>query len=324
MDYTRLGTSGLQVSRICLGMMSFGSPTWRPWVLEEDAARPIVQRAVELGITFFDTADVYSRGVSEEISGKLLREFTRRDEVVIATKVHGHMGELPNRSGQSRKHIFDGVADSLRRLGVDYIDLYQIHRFDPDTPIEETLEALHDVVKAGWVRYIGASSMFAYQFAQMLYKADLGGWSRFVSMQDHYNLLYREDEREMLPLCRTEGIGVIPWSPLARGYLTRPPTERQATIRGENEDSAERMYRFDGADTITNAVCDVAEARGASPAQVALAWLLSRPGVTAPIVGSTKVKHLEDAVGALELELGDQEVAQLEGAYRPREVQGHG
>ncbi len=322
MNYTRLGNSGLQVSRICLGMMSFGSAEWQPWILDEDAARPIVRRAVELGVTFFDTADVYSRGISEEISGKLLKEFTRRDEVVIATKVHGQMGDLPNRSGQSRKHIFDGVADSLRRLDVDYIDLYQIHRLDPDTSMEESLEALHDVVKAGWVRYIGASSMFAYQFAQLLYKADLGGWSRFVSMQNHYNLLYREEEREVLPLCRDEGIGVIPWSPLARGYLTRHPGDRQATLRGENESSAERMYRFDQADTITDAVCDVAEARGASPAQVALAWLLAQPGVTAPIVGSTKVKHLEDAVAAVELELRPDELTQLERAYRPREVQG--
>jgi aryl-alcohol dehydrogenase (NADP+) len=323
MDYTRLGTTGLQVSRICLGMLSFGSSEWRPWVLDEEASRPIVRRAVELGITFFDTADVYSLGASEEISGKLLKEFTRRDEVVIATKVNDPMGDMPNRSGLSRKHIFDSCFDSLRRLDVDYIDLYQIHRFDYRTPIEETLGALHDLVKAGWVRYLGASSMHAYQFAKMLYKADLAGQTRFVAMQNHLNLLYREEERDMLPLCREEGVGVIPWSPLARGFLTRRPGARQATLRGENDAFAEQLYSFEGSDAIVEAVCDLAEARGVSPAQVALAWLLSRPGVTAPIVGSTRVEHLEDAVAALTLELSDDEVAGLERDYRPREVQGH-
>ncbi|MEJ2358834.1 MAG: aldo/keto reductase [Deinococcales bacterium] len=319
MDTVRLGNSGLQVSRLCLGMMSFGSRSWRPWVLEEDEARPIVRRAVEAGVNFFDTADMYSVGRSEEVTGALVREMMPREEAVIATKVYFPHGDGPNRGGLSRKHIFDAVEGSLRRLGTDTIDLYQIHRFDAETPLEETLEALHDVVKAGYVRYIGASSMRAYRFAKLLHVAEGRGWTRMISMQPHYNLLYREEEREMLPLCREEGVGVLPWSPLARGYLTRRPSERKATPRGANENLADRLYHHPDDDAIIDAVCDVAEERGATPAQVALAWLLQRPEVTAPIVGVTKLAHLDDALGALGLGLDDAEVARLEAAYGPRE-----
>ena len=323
MHYTRLGKTGLKVSRLCLGMMSYGDPSWRRWVLPEAEARPFVARALELGITFFDTADMYSLGVSEEVTGKLLNEFARRDEVVIATKVFQPMGEKPTQRGLSRKHVFDSVTASLKRLGTDYIDLYQIHRWDYETPIEETLEALHDVVKAGYARYVGASSMFAYQFAQALYKADLRGVTRMVSMQNHYNLLYREEEREMIPLCRDEGIGILPWSPLARGYLTRRPQQKEATSRGEDDDYARQLYNRPGSDEIIDAVCDLAEARGVKPAQIALAWLLSKPFVSAPIVGATKLSHLEDAVRALELSLTDEEIDKLEAAYTPRPVLGH-
>ena len=323
MQYVNLGKTGLKVSRICLGMMSYGTPEWRAWVLDEEASRPFVRRAVELGINFFDTADMYSKGVSEEVTGKLLKEFTRRDEVVIATKVYMPMGDAPNRGGLSRKHIFGGVEDSLRRLGTPYIDLYQIHRFDYETPVEETLEALHDVVKAGYVRYLGASSMFAYQFAKALYKADARGLTRFVSMQNHYNLLYREEEREMLKLCLEEGVGVIPWSPLARGYLTRRPEERTATSRGESDAIAKRLYAPGGGDDIINRVIDLAEKREVSPAQIALAWLLHQPAVSAPIIGETKMKHLEDAAGAVGLALSEEELKSLEEPYTPRPVVGH-
>ncbi len=323
MEYVRLGSTGLVVSRLALGMMSYGDPGWRSWVLSSDAARPFVRRAVEAGINFFDTADMYSRGVSEEVTGALLREFTRRDDVVLATKVFFPVEEGPNRRGLSRKHVFAAVTDSLRRLGVDHIDLYQVHRWDHHTPIEETMEALHDVVKAGYVRYIGASSMFAWQFGQALHRADLAGTTRFVSMQNHYNLLYREEEREMIPLCRSEGIGLLPWSPLARGYLTRPPSRKEATARGEVDDYARRLYDYPEADRILEAVGRVAELRGVSRAQVALAWVLSRPGVTAPIIGATRMAHLEEALGALELELAPDELATLEANYVPRPVLGH-
>ena len=324
MQYTTLGDTGLEVSRLCLGMMSYGDPAWRPWVLPEEEARPIVRRALESGINFFDTADMYSRGVSEEVTGSLLGEMARREEVVIATKVYFPMSDRPNRGGLSRKHILDGVRNSLRRLGTDYIDLYQIHRWDEATPLEETLEALHDAVKAGYVRYVGASSMYAHQFSRALYTADLHGWTRFVSMQNHYNLLYREEEREMLPLCRREGVGVIPWSPLARGYLARPVGEREATDRGEVDDYARRLYDVPEADEIVRRVGEVADERGVSRAQVALAWLLDRDGITAPIVGSTRETHLEEAVEAVHLELTDEEKERLEAPYRPREVRGHG
>ena len=323
MEYTKLGNTGLEVSRICLGMMSYGDPGWRNWVLPEDEARPLVKRAVEGGINFFDTADMYSLGVSEEVTGNLLSEFIRRDEAVIATKIFFTMKDRPNRGGLSRKHILDGVRDSLQRLGTDYIDLYQIHRWDYETPIEETLAALHECVRKGYVRYIGASSMHAYQFTRALYKADLHGWSRFVSMQNHYNLLYREEEREMLRLCDEEGIGVIPWSPLARGWLTRPPSQKTATDRGEEDSYSPRLYDDPRSDAIIERVGEVAEARGISRAQVALAWLLHQPAVTAPIVGATKMAHLEDALGAGEIELTDEEIELLEEPYEPRPVRGH-
>jgi 1-deoxyxylulose-5-phosphate synthase len=322
MDYTNLGKTGLKVSRICLGMMSYGTPQWRDWVLDENASRPIVQRAVELGINFFDTADMYSLGVSEEVTGKLLNEFTRRDEVVVATKVFNPMSDKPNRGGLSRKHIFDGVADSLKRLQTSYIDLYQIHRWDYETPIEETLEALHDIVKAGYVRYIGASSMFAYQFAKSLYTSDLKGYSRFVSMQNHYNLLYREEEREMMKLCQEEGIGVIPWSPLARGYLTRRPQDQGATTRGQSDTFSKQLYGT-AETTIINHVVDTAEKHGVKPARIALAWMLSKPFVTAPIIGATKMYQLEDAVAALTVKLSEEEIKFLEGPYQPRVISGH-
>ncbi|MGH7540290.1 MAG: aldo/keto reductase [Gemmatimonadota bacterium] len=323
METVKLGETGLEVSRLCLGMMSYGDPAWRSWVLAEAEARPIVRRAVEAGINFFDTADMYSLGESERVTGTLLDELTRRDEVVIATKVHYPMADRPNRRGLSRKHILDSVRDSLARLGTDYIDLYQVHRWDYETPIEETLEALHDAVRAGYVRYLGASSMYAHQFARALYTADLAGWTRFVSMQNHYNLLYREEEREMIPLCREEGIGIIPWSPLARGWLTRPPAEKVATARGEEDVFATRLYDFPEADEIIRRVGQVADERGVSRARVALAWVLGRPGVTAPIVGATKMSHLEDAIAAVELELDEEEVARLEEPYPPRPVRGH-
>jgi len=323
MRYVKLGRTGLEVSRVCLGMMSYGDPGWRSWVLPEEEARPLVRQAVEAGINFFDTADMYSLGVSEEVTGRLLGELARRDEIVLATKVYFPMADRPNRRGLSRKHILDGVRDSLRRLDTDYIDLYQMHRWDPDTPIEETLEALHDAVRAGYVRYVGASSMYAYQFARALYTADLHGWSRFVSMQNHYNLLYREEEREMLPLCREEGVGVLPWSPLARGWLARPAHEKETTERGVTDTFQERLYDFSEADRIIERVGEVAVERGVSRAQVALAWLLSRPGVTAPVVGATKPRHLADAVAAVELELTEGEIARLEEPYPPRPIRGH-
>ncbi len=319
MDHVRLGNTGLQVSRLCLGMMSYGDPSWRPWVLPGDApAEPFVRAALDAGINFFDTANIYSKGVSEEITGRLLGKMARRDEVVIATKVHGRMTPGPNRGGLSRKHVFDEAGASLKRLGTDYIDLYQIHRFDPNTPLEETLEALHDLVKAGWVRYLGASTMAAWQLAKALGISERERWQGFVSMQDHYNLLDRETEREMLPLCRSEGLGFIPWSPLARGWLTRRVAERQATLRGANEERAPTLYDLPWRDAVVEAVCDVADERGVRPAQVAMAWLLGRRGVTAPIVGATKLEHLQDALGALDVHLSQEEVARLEAPYVAR------
>jgi 1-deoxyxylulose-5-phosphate synthase len=323
MDYVRLGRTGLKVSRICLGCMSYGSPAWRDWVLSEEAARPFIQRALELGINFFDTADMYSLGASEEVVGRALRDFARRDEVVLATKVYFSMGDKPNQGGLSRKHILAACDDSLRRLGVDYIDLYQIHRWDYDTPIEETLEALDDLVRSGKVRYIGASSMFSWQLAKALYLADLHGWTRFVSMQNHYNLIYREEEREMLPLCREEGLGVVPWSPLARGFLTgsRRRGGEAGTTRARS-DSIAQMYSDQDFDVVDR-VLALAERRGAKPAHIGLAWLLHQPGVTAPIVGATRMEHLEDAVAALEVRLDDAERRELEEPYQPHKVLGH-
>jgi len=326
MDYVNLGRTGLKVSRLCLGCMSFGDPGWREWVLPEETARPFIERALDLGINFFDTADMYSKGVSEQVLGRALGDFARRDQVVIATKVFFPMTSEPNGGGLSRKHIFDSIDASLRRLGTDHVDLYQIHRWDPSTPIDETLEALTALIRAGKVRYIGASSMFAWQFAKALYTADLNGWSRFVSMQNHYNLVYREEEREMMPLCVDQGIGVIPWSPIARGMLAgnRGRTEDRAqTVRAKDDDYSRRMYDREADFRVVDRTFEVADARGAEPAQVALAWLLAQPGVTAPIVGTTKLEHLESAVEAVALELSDEEIGRLEEPYVPHAVRGH-
>lgn len=325
MQYVNLGRTGLKVSRICLGMMTYGTPEWRPWVLTEDEGRPIIQRALEMGINFIDTADMYSRGVSEEILGRALRDFTRRDEVVVATKVFYATGPGPNQRGLSRLHIFQAIDASLRRLGTDYVDLYQIHRLDPDTPIEETLEALHDIVKMGKARYIGASSMYAWQFAKSLYLADLHGWTRFVSMQDHYNLVYREEEREMLPLCQAEGVGVIPWSPLARGFLAgnRSRQEWGETIRAKTDDFAQSLYFQDSDFAVVDRLTALAGRLGFKPAQVALAWLLHKPGITAPIIGASKMYQLEEAVAALDISLSSEEIAELEAPYQPHPVLGH-
>lgn len=324
MEYVKFGSTGLEVSRLCLGCMSYGEPGrgTHPWSLPEADSRPFIQQALELGVNFFDTANVYSDGTSEEIVGRALKDFARRDDVVIATKVHGRMGPGPNRGGLSRKHIMSEIDASLRRLGTDYVDLYQIHRLDPATPIEETLEALHDLVRAGKVRYLGASSMYAWQFAKALWAAERHGWTRFVSMQNHYNLLYREEEREMLPLCLDQGIAVIPWSPLARGRLTRDWDER--TARTETDEFGKGLYaRTEENDrAVVDAVARIARERGVPRAQVALAWLARNPAVTAPIVGATKPHHLTDAVAALELELTDDEVTQLEAPYAPHPVAG--
>ena len=325
MHYGNLGKSGLKVSRICLGTMTYGSSQWRDWVLDETESRPYFQRALELGINFFDTADAYSLGVSEEILGRALKDFTRRDEVVIATKVFFPMGDKPNQAGLSRVHIMRAIDDSLRRLKTDYIDLYQIHRWDADTPIEETLEALHDVVKSGKVRYIGASSMYAWQFSKSLYMADLHGWTRFVAMQNHYNLVYREEEREMMPLCRTEGIGVLPWSPLARGFLSgnRSRQEWGDTARAKSDDFAHKLYYQESDFTVVERVVELAKTRGVTPSQIALAWLLHQPGVTAPIIGASKMHQLEEDVAALDIELSAEELVALEEPYMPHPVLGH-
>lgn len=322
MEYVRFGSTGLKVSPLCLGCMTYGSPTWRPWVLDEDASRPFIRNAVEKGINFFDTADMYSLGASEEILGRALREHLPRDEAVIATKVFYPMGSRPNDRGLSRKHILAGIDASLKRLGTDYVDLYIIHRFDPDTPPEETLEALDTVVRSGKARYIGASSMYAWQFMKLLGMQKSMGLARFVSMQNHYNLAYREEEREMLPLCRSEGIAVTPWSPLARGLLAG--TRQSGTERAATDQLSRLWYDHqEMEDAIVAAVTEVAAARGVAPARVAIAWVASRPGITAPIVGASKPHHLEDAVAALELRLTDAEVSRLEAAYRPRPVAGH-
>jgi aryl-alcohol dehydrogenase-like predicted oxidoreductase len=324
MEYVRLGSSGLKVSRLCLGAMTYGTSQWRPWVLDEEASRPFIARALEHGINFFDTADMYSRGASEQVLGRALKD-RPRDQLVVATKAFYPVTEGPNSGGLSRKHLLAAIDASLSRLGMDYVDLYQIHRFDPDTPIEETLEALHDIVKAGKARYIGASSMFAWQFMKMLAVADAHGWTRFVSMQNHYNLVYREEEREMLPLCRAEGIGVIPWSPLARGFLAgnRRREDRGETVRAKTDDFAHQLYYADSDFTIADRVVEIAGKRGVKPTQVALAWLLSKPGVTAPIIGASKPPHLEEAVGALEIRLDADEIAALEAPYQPHPVLGH-
>ena len=322
MKYTRLGRTGLTVSRICLGCMSYGATSWRPWVLEEQAARPFFKRAIELGINFFDTADMYSLGVSEQITGRCLREFGKLDELVIATKVrHAMRGDAPNTVGLSRKHVVQGCEDSLGRLGIETIDLYQLHRFDPATPIEETLDALDLLVKQGKVRYIGASSTYAWKVMKALARSDARGLARFVSMQNHYNLVYREEEREMIPLCLEEGLGVIPWSPLARGLLARPAGDETARKTGD-AGMANQLYDHPGDAAVVEANRAVAKSRGVSPAETALAWLLSKPGVTAPIIGATKMEHLEAAVKALDLTLGAEEIAALEKPYQPHAVRG--
>jgi aryl-alcohol dehydrogenase-like predicted oxidoreductase len=325
MEYVRLGSTGTKVSRLCLGCMSYGSKKWREWVLDEDESRPFFRRALELGINFFDTADIYSVGTSEEVTGRALKDYAQRDRVVIATKVFSPMGDDPNQRGLSRKHIHQAIDDSLRRLGTDYVDLYQIHRYDYETPIEETLRALDDIVRAGKALYIGASSMFAYQFARMLHTSDKFLLSRFVTMQDHYNLVYREEEREMLPLCREEGIGVIPWSPLARGFLAgnRNKEEKGETVRAKTDEYAHKLYYEESDFEVVRCVTGIAHRRGVSNAQVALAWVLSKPGITAPIIGATRMQHLEEAVAALTLKLTDDEIRALEEPYRPHPVLGH-
>lgn len=322
MEYIKLGRTGLDVSRICLGCMSFGDPGRgnHPWSLGEEAAEPIIRQALGAGVNFFDTANVYSDGSSEEIVGAVLAKHANRDEIVLATKVHGRMHAGPNGAGLSRKAILAEIDNSLRRLRTDYVDLYQIHRFDPQVPVEETMDALNDVVRSGKARYIGASSMYAWQFAKMLHAAELNGWQKFVTMQDHYNLLYREEEREMLPLCADQGIGVIPWSPLARGRLTR--AWDATTARSETDEFGKRLYR-DSDRAIVDGVAEVAEKRHISRAQVALAWLLSKPVVTAPIVGVTKPEQLADALGALEVGLTPEEIEQLEEPYEPHSIAGH-
>lgn len=326
MEYVRLGKTGLKVSRLCLGCMTYGSQSWRPWVLEEDEARPFFRAAIEGGINFFDTANMYSLGQSEVVTGRLLKEFAAgRDEVVIATKVNFPMGPGPNDKGLSRKHIMSSIDASLTRLGVDHVDLFQIHRFDPETPIEETLEALHDVVKAGKARYIGASSMYAWQFAKMLATSEKHGWTKFISMQPQYNLVYREEEREMLPLCEAEGVGVIPWSPLARGFLAggRSKVGEGNTERARTDEFAPRLYYRDADFAVVEAVEAVAGARGLSNMQVALAWVLRNPAITAPIIGASRLNHLTEALSALAVTLDDSEAAALEKPYRPKPVLDH-
>jgi aryl-alcohol dehydrogenase-like predicted oxidoreductase len=325
LKYTRLGTTGLSVSRIALGCMSYGSKRWRPWVLEEDEAMPFFRRAVELGINFFDTADVYSLGVSEEITGKGIREYARLDEVVVATKVRMKMGEGPNKVGLSRKHIIQSCEASLKRLGVERIDLYQIHRADPDTPVEETLAALDQLVRDGKVLYIGASSMFAWQLMKALSISERNGWAKFVAMQNHYNLVYREEEREMMPLCVDQGLGVIPWSPLARGLLggNRKRGDNTTSVRDEEDAPlADQLYDHPSDWDVVEATIRVAEERGDQPAQVALAWLLSRPAVVAPVVGTTKLEQLEAAVAAVDMELTEEECTALEAPYQAHDVRG--
>jgi aryl-alcohol dehydrogenase (NADP+) len=333
MDYVNLGRTGLKVSRLCLGCMTYGTPKWRPWVLDEAGSRPFFERALNAGINFFDTADMYSIGESERVTGKALKDLAGpawRDGVVIATKLYHPMTDRPNDRGLSRKHVMAAVDDSLRRLGTDYIDLYQIHRFDPHTPIEETLEALHDVVKAGKVRYLGASSMYAWQFMKMLSVSERNGWARFVSMQPQYNLVYREEEREMLPLCLSEGVGVIPWSPLARGFLAsdrkRPAggeNARGETTRSQTDPFADHLYYRDADFAVKDALNQVAEAHGLPPMQIALAWVLSKPAVTAPIIGASKPQHIDDAVAALKVKLGEGDLKTLEAPYQSKPVLDH-
>jgi len=325
LEYVKLGATGLDVSRLCLGCMTYGTKEWREWIQEEDVARSHFERALEAGVNFFDTADMYSRGESERVTGKLLGEMARRDEIVLATKVFFPLREGPNQQGLSRKRILDACHASLKRLGMDYIDLYQIHRYDARTPLEETLEALDSLIRSGMVRYLGASSMAAWQFARALTMAGERGWHRFVSMQNHYNLIYREEERDMIPLCVEEGVGVIPWSPLARGFLAgnRTREEHEPTERARTDEYGRNLYYTEDDFKVVDAVRSVAEARGVSCAQISLAWILQTPGVTSPIVGATKLEHLEEAIAALEVRLDAEEVEKLEAPYTPHRVLGH-
>ena len=324
MEYTRFGNTGMMVSRLCLGTMTYGKPTERwPWALNEEQSRPFIKKALELGFNFFDTADVYAAGASEEVVGKALRDFAKRDEIVLATKVFNAMGPSPNDKGLSRKHIMSAIDASLKRLGTDYVDLYQTHRWDYNTPIEETMEALHDVVKAGKARYIGASSMYSWQFAKALYTADLHGWTRFVSMQPHYNLLYREEEREMIPFCEDQKIAVIPWSPLARGLLSGKRTkEGNETERSKTDPFGKSMYGKDTDFDIIQRLGEIAGRKGLPDVQVALAWILGKPGITAPIIGASKPGHLEDAVASLSVQLTEEEIKKLEELYQPHPILG--
>ena len=325
MQYLNLGKTGLKVSRLCLGCMTYGSSQWREWVLNEPESKPFFKRAIEAGINFFDTANMYSDGVSEEVTGRALREFGKRDELVVATKVFNPMRPDPNGKGLSRKAIMTEIDHSLKRLAMDYVDLYQTHRWDYETPIEETMEALHDVVKAGKALYIGASSMYAWQFAKAQSVADQHGWTRFVSMQNHYNLVYREEEREMIPLCIDQGVGLIPWSPLARGFLAgnRNKNDGGQTSRAKTDAYARNMYYQEDDFAVAQRLSEVAKARGLSNTQVALAWMLTKPGISAPIVGASKMNHLDEAISSLDVKLSEEEIKQLEEPYKPHLILGH-
>ena len=326
MQYINLGKTGMKVSRLCLGMMSYGSKTWREWILDEEQAKPFVQRALEAGINFFDTADVYSVGESERFTGNLLRHFgVKRENVIVATKVHGQMSDDVNDRGLSRKHILDSIDNSLKRLQLDYVDLYQIHRWDNEPPIEETLEALNDVVRAGKARYIGASSMYAWQFARALHTSEKHGWAKFVSMQNHYNLAYREEEREMIPLCIDQGIGLIPWSPMARGFFAgnRDRSGSGETTRAKTDPFAKGLYFRDEDFDVADRVAELADSRGVTGSQIALAWLLNKPYVHSPIIGATKMDHLDQAIAALDIELSEEEMKKLEEPYKPHPILGH-
>ena len=326
MQYVNLGKTGLKVSRLCLGMMTYGATTWRPWVLDEPQAEPFVRRALEAGINFFDTADVYSLGESEKITGNLLKKLgVKRENVVVATKVNGEMSSDINDRGLSRKHLLDAIDKSLRRLQMDYVDLYQIHRWDPNTPIEETMETLNDIVRAGKARYIGASSMFAWQFAKAQYTADLHGWTRFVSMQNHYNLVYREEEREMIPFCLDQGVGLMPWSPMARGFFAgnRQPGGGGTSLRAQSDPFAKQLYFRPEDFAVADRAHEIAASHQASGSQIALAWLLNKAHISAPIIGSSKMEHLDQAIAALEIKLSADEIKQLEEPYQPHPVLGH-
>lgn len=325
MDYVHLGSTGLKVSRLCLGTMTYGTPAWRPWILDEAASRPFIKRALDAGINFFDTADMYSEGVSEEVVGRALRDFAKRDEVVIATKVFYPTKEHPDYTGLSRQHIMEAIDASLRRLGVDYVDLYQIHRFDPNTPIEETCEALNDVVKAGKARHIGASSMYVWQFAKMLSLQEHHGWARFETMQNHYNLVYREEEREMIPFCIDRGIPMIPWSPLARGFLAgnRKRGEKSASLRERHDQYGHSLYYADADYDIADRVVEVAKKKGVLPIQVALAWILGKPGIAAPIISATKMEQLDQLIAGVSVKLSSEEIRAVEEPYTPHPILGH-